>query len=584
MQPGLVLLVSLAIVGACGGPVGPAGSPSRATKGNAMSEAGPSSRPPPFVAPADDVDASMEPGHQGEVSIAVDRNRAERAVAASMDLLDGRLLIMSSDDGGRTWVKSRIPVSEGALYDADPWVGFDSRGRAFLARIPVASGNRPVGIEVAPSDDGGRTWGRTVRISHNFSKDDKVALEVDDHEGSPFRDAIHVAWKWPGGGVLYSRSLDSGVTFSEPRLLASTAVSGLDFAVDAGGGVYLALYDHDRRSIRVYRSVDGGGTFFSSQRIAPVRAGWFSIQPAHCRRQSLTHAAIDIDPAGSLYATWADYEKGVDPAACARTACSLDDPCHTEVYFSLSRDHGGSWSEPIAVSDEGTLNGDRFFSWVAADPANGTVAIAYKDTRAAPTREGTDVFLSRSNDCGLSFERAIRLSSASSFAETADFQYGDYQGVDAASGNVYAAWTDYRPDASGRVGASEIYVGRFHEEASAGWRALRDERSLVLSFTGRNETEVLADVFAYAVSPYDGALTYFTASGLSSTPAPYETMRVATGAPIRVELRVSDLTPAYELHAVVVPFGEGPDSGHPLSSKLRVRLGDLLEGRSIGCR
>lgn len=578
MQVGLAVLLAS---GAC---ARPAGSPSRATRSAGTI----ASRPffPSSVAPANDVDASMEPGHQGEVSVAVDRNRADRVVAASMDLDDGRLLVMSSEDAGRSWVKSRIPFSDGAVFDADPWVRFDSRGRAFLAHIPVASGNRPVGIEVARSDDGGRTWGPSVRISHNLGKDDKVALEADDHEGSPFRDAIHVAWKWPGGGVLYSRSLDSGLTFSEPRLLDSTAGSGLDFAIDAGGGVYLALYDRDRRSIRVYRSVDGGGTFFSSTRVAPVRAGWFSIQPAHCRRQSLTHASIDVDPEGTLYATWTDYEKGVDPEACGRAACSLDDPCHTEVYFSLSRDHGRSWSEPVAVPDEVAPTGDRFFPWVAVDPVDGTVAIAYKDTRTAPTRQGTDVFLSRSTDCGLSFERAIRLSSASSFAGTVDFQYGDYQGVATASGKIYAAWTDYRPDSSGIVESSEIFVGRSFQEAGGGemgWRVLRDEPSVVVSYTGRNETERLGDVFVYTVSPYDGSLTYFTPTGPSSTIAPYETRPVGGSAPIRVELRATDLRPAYELHAVIVPFGEGPDGAGPLSSRLRVWIGDLLEGRSVGC-
>jgi hypothetical protein len=545
---------------------------------------------------ADEVDASGgEPGHQGEVSIAADRNQAGRVVAASMSLEDGRLLVMASDDGGRSFVKSRIPTSAGAIFDADPWVGFDSRGRAFLAHIPVAPGNRPVGIEVARSEDGGHTWGRSVRISSNLGKDDKVALEVDDHERSPFQDAIHVAWKWPGGGVLYSRSLDSGSTFSEPRLIDSTAASGLDFAVDALGGVYLALYDHDRRSIRMYRSVDGGASFLSSLRIAPVRAGWFSDQPSHCRRQSLTHASIDVDRGGTLYATWADYEKGVDPATCTREGCSLDDPCHTDVYFSLSRDHGRSWSEPLAIADEdeqgpNAPGGDRFFPWVAVDPIDGTVSVAYKDTRAAPTRQGTDVFLSRSNDCGLSFERPIRLSSASSFAVTSDFQYGDYQGLDAAAGSIYAAWTDYRPDADGRVQSSEIYVGRsLRNRSDNRWSAFRDERNVVLTYAyaGRSATDTapaaLNDVYVYTLSPYDGSFTYFTTAGPSSLPAPYETRSLGSS-PIEIELPESGLTPAYELHAVVVPFGESPTTASPSSSRLRVWLGDLLEGRSVGCR
>jgi hypothetical protein len=153
----------------------------------------------------DERNASEWAGHQGEVSIAVDPSEPERVVAASMDLEDGRILVMASPDSGLTWHRTRIPVSPGAAYAADPMVDFDSRGRAFLAHIPVAPGNHPVGIEVARSLDGGRTWAPSVRLSHNYDRDDKVALEVDDHESSPYRDVVYVAWKWPRGSVWFSR-------------------------------------------------------------------------------------------------------------------------------------------------------------------------------------------------------------------------------------------------------------------------------------------------------------------------------------------------------------------------------------------
>ncbi len=515
----------------------------------------------PWQVDVDEGNASDWPGHQGEVSIAVDPSRPERVVAASMDLEDGRLLVMASPDSGLTWHRTQIPVSPGAAYDADPMVDFDSRGRAFLAHIPVATGNHPVGIEVARSDDGGRTWAPSVRLSHNYDRDDKVALEVDDHESSPYRDFVYVAWKWPRGSVWFSRSLDSGFTFEEPRAIDSARVTGLDMAVDGSGRLFLALYDHGGASIRVYRSDDSGLSFSQSTRVAPVRAGWYSVQPSHCRRLSLTHASIDVGPSPSgdiVYATWADFANGLDLESCS-DLCSPDTPCRTEVYLSLSRDQGRSWTEPIAIAEGSS---DRFFSWVSADPSDGAVYLAYKDTRAAPTRLGTDVFLKRSNDCGLSFEPGIRLSSASSFATGADFQYGDYQGLDAGSGKAFAAWTDYRP---GRP--SEIYVGRASFASGSGFRASVGVDTVDLSYRFHGAEDVLAELHVFTSSRYDGAHRTLIR----------ETRRIVPGEEVAFAVARQDLEEGSSLHAELAPE-------IPLGSKLTVWVDDLLQGRSVGCR
>lgn len=506
--------------------------------------------------------ASDWPGHQGEVSIAVDPSDPERVVAASMDLEDGRLLLMASADSGLNWHRTQIPVSPGAAYHADPMVDFDSRGRVFLAHIPVATGNHPVGIEVARSLDGGRTWAPSVRLSRNYDRDDKVALEVDDHESSPYRDVVYVAWKWPRGSVWFSRSLDAGVTFEEPRAIDSARVTGLDMTVDASGRLFLALYDHGGASIRVYRSDDSGLNFSQSTRVAPVRAGWYSAQPSHCRRLSLTHASIDFGPSPSgevLYATWADYANGLDLESCS-DLCALDSPCRTEVYFSLSRDQGRTWTEPITFAEEVS---DRFFPWVSADEGDGSVYIAYKDTATAATRLGTDVFLARSNDCGLSFGPSVRLSSASSFATSADFQYGDYQGLDSAAGRAYAAWADYRAG----TGASEIYVGRASIASRSGFRVTVGLDTVDLSYRFLGAESFLAEISVVTTSRYDGARRSLIR----------ETRRIVPGEEVSLGVAREDLETGSRLEAEVA-------SETGLGSKLRVWVDDLFSGASAGCR
>jgi hypothetical protein len=533
-----------------------------------------------------DRNASEFPGHQGEVSIAVDPSAPGRVLAASMDIEDGRLLVMASSDGGESFRRTQIPLSAGAAFHADPMVDFDSRGSAFLAHIPVAAGNHPLGIEVTRTDDLGATLFPPVRLSRSYDRDDKVALEVDDHEESPFRDAVYVAWKWPSGNVFFSRSLDRGLGFEAPRAIDSARVTGLDMATDREGRLYLALYDHGLASIRVHTSWDGGGRFLPSVRVAPVRAGWYSVQPSHCSRQSVTHASIAAGPSGVpgsgdfLYVTWTDYADGQSPSACT-DLCAPESRCRTEVFLSLSRDQGRTWSEPIPLGLDDTGFSDRFFPWIGADRSTGTVHVSYKDTRAASTRLGTDVFASRSTDCGLSFEPPVRLSSASSLAASATFQYGDYQGLDAASGKAYAAWTDYRGSSG-----SEIYVGTVIEPVGAGgpgWVARRHEGRVTLSYRVHIARETLADVYVFETRLHDGARRYLTPSGFTSEEAPFETRQLPPDAEVAIEMRETDLSFAALLQAIIVPFGEGPASAAPLGSRLAVWAEDLLNGRNVGC-
>ncbi len=413
----------------------------------------------PFIA-GPDVDASELAAEQAEVSIAVDRFRPGRVLAASMNLHSGGILAMASSDAGASWTRTELPPGAGSYVDADPMAAFDSRGRAFLAKIPVDTANTSLGIEVLRSDDGGATWGPVHRISENPGRDDKVILAADDEPDSPYRDRVYVGWKFPGGGVYFSRSLDSGATFSPPRQIESAVVSGLDMATAADGTLYLAFHDNPRHSIRVMRSSDGGDSFAPSQPAASVRAGWYVVPRAQCSRPALVHASIGVDRSdspwhGRLYAAWADSNPGVSVNTCP-TDCTAPAICAPSVWEAHSDDGGSTWSAPARVHETGPGPVDRFHQWLRVDPTDGAVYVAYKDTRNDPTaRLGTDVYLSRSADGGASWEPSVRLSSVTSRSGH-PFQYGDYQGVAAAGGNVYAAWADYRDVAN----ASEIYVRR----------------------------------------------------------------------------------------------------------------------------
>ncbi len=403
-----------------------------------------------------DRNASEWPGTQAEVSIAVDPSDPSVVLAAAMSLSDRSILAMSSRDGGATWTRVPVPLGAGSSLDNDPMVAFDTRGAAYLARVPAGPGG--TGIDVVRSPDGGRTWQPAVRIA-GLETNDKVALAVDDDAESPFRDRVYVAWKWPRGGVFFSRSLDSGSTFSIPRLVEQAVVTGLDLAVDGDGAIYLAFHDNPRSSIRVMRSLDGGESFEPAVEAAPVRAGWYLVPPSQCIRPVIVHASVSVDRSpgprrGAVYTAWSDYPVGVDRGQCP-AVCGAPAFCVPDVYLSRSDDGGQTWSPPALVDDEGTGAVDRYHSWIRVDPSTGAVSVAYKDSRNDPQRLGADVYLRRSSDGGASWAPALRLSSVTS-RTTSLIQFGDYQGVAVQGGSAYAAWTDYRQ--SPTVG--EIYVRR----------------------------------------------------------------------------------------------------------------------------
>ena len=103
-----------------------------------------------------------------------------------------------------------------------------------------------------------------------------------------------------------------------------------------------------------------------------------------------------------------------------------------------SRDGGERWESPVRVNDDPLGNGkDQLFTWMAVDPADGSVNIVFLDRRDT---EGTAqrVTVARSTDGGRTFANTTVDQEAFSCAGVGF--YGDYLAVAAHAGRVVAAW------------------------------------------------------------------------------------------------------------------------------------------------
>ena len=118
-------------------------------------------------------------------------------------------------------------------------------------------------------------------------------------------------------------------------------------------------------------------------------------------------------------------------------------------------DHSGAtWSAPVRVNDDATTS-SQFLPYVALDSTTGTVAVGFHDCRndnGVPGPGGTNTipnddaeyYGTFSTDGGATWAPNRRLSGGFSNADAANngMDYGDYVGLDARAGKLYAMWAD----------------------------------------------------------------------------------------------------------------------------------------------
>jgi hypothetical protein len=411
------------------------------------------------------VDVSNECGPQSETFITMFDGKT--IAAGSNEIFRLPMRAYFSDDGGKTWGGSDPPLppakgKNGTDFGSDPTLAWDTRGILFYGYIVVFFGNgngvsiNGTEIAVARSADGGRTWTPTY---FSFSGgenhfNDKPMITTDRSLSSPYRDRIYIAWdaalggSATGGGVLVATSKDSGVSFTIVRADdpqgPGRAIGAVPFT-GPNGELYVAWNDYRANTIAFSRSLTGGATFSPQSVISPKTIAFDIGIPAEFNRGALIYPACDADRSsgpfrGRLYCSWIDAGQ-----------------MGTDVFLAASDDQGATWSAPQPVGDRLDFAVDRFNQWLAVDPVTGDLVVSFYDTRNDTTgqRYGTDVYLARSKNGGVSFAPDIRVSTETSNEHDCDGvfpctainygnQQGDYEGVASYGGVAHPIWTDSR--------------------------------------------------------------------------------------------------------------------------------------------
>ena len=396
-----------------------------------------------------------------EVSIAINPKHPDNIIAASFQTghppkpRAGSYHYVTFD-GGKTWKTVPTPDPKN-LTQGDDVVVFSNEGVAYHAHLSFAGIRlaRPVraenGMIVNVSKDGGNTWSEgTPAINHINTVipfEDKPGIVVDNAPNSRGNGNVYLAWtRFDVYGssnpehrsqIYFTRSTDQGQTFSMPIRISDTGGDCLDSdntvegavpAVGPNGEVYVVWAGP--LGLVFDKSTDGGLTFGKDKVIGDIPGGWdFSVEGLD-RANGMPVTGVDISNGpnkGTLYVNWIDARNG-DP----------------DVFVMSSRNGGETWSAPVRVNDDQLKNGKvQFFTWMAVDPVDGSVNVAFYDRRDGKGTQ-TGLTLARSVDGGRTFVN-YKVDVPPFNANERTF-FGDYLSVSAYGGRVVPAFMHFMND------------------------------------------------------------------------------------------------------------------------------------------
>ncbi|HZZ78556.1 MAG TPA: sialidase family protein, partial [Gemmataceae bacterium] len=391
-----------------------------------------------------------------EVSVAIDPTNPDHIVAVMQQSgtkgAPGSNHSYVSTDAGKSWKTSAL-ANPHQRIQGDDAVTFTADGLAvrtyisFLGIRTVRPNRAANGIWVATSRDG-LTWNDSVAVIDHVNTvhpyEDKPWIKADTNKDSPHKGNIYVTWtqfdeygsKKPEHKthVYVSRSKDQGKTFSVPHRISETpgdcvdsskTVMGAVPAVGPKGEVYAAWAGP--KGLTFVKSSNGGYTFGAEKVLTDTPGAWDFAIKGLFRCNGLPSMGVDLSTGkhrGTIHVNWADLRNG-DP----------------DIFVMSSSDGGETWTKPWRVNDDPVKNGkEQFFTWMAVDPADGSVNIVFFDRRDTEGTQ-TGVTLARSVDGGKTFVNH-KIDQPDFECRKGSF-FGDYIGIDAYRGRVVACYQHF---------------------------------------------------------------------------------------------------------------------------------------------
>ncbi len=386
------------------------------------------------------VNVSATTGNQAESFVNVNPTNTNNLVATS-NTNSTSIFRAYSTDAGATWTRGTVATGVACCDGQAAW---DSFGNLFLVYIN-SSVNQ---INVILSTDGGATF--SAPVTAGTGSVDQPSIAVGN--GSVWVD-------WNQSGSMVARGapvtgLGAWGPFNAQQAIPSATGSFGGIAVGPGpnGGKVIVTYQSPtggQGPATIFANVDadglGAGGFGARITVTSTNVGGFDFIPAQSGRSIDAEAGLVWDATGGpfnnrIYLVYTDE--------------TVNENNDTDIMMRTSTDDGATWTAPVRVNDDATTN-SQFLPYVTLDSTSGTVAVGFHDCRndnGVPGPGGTNMipnddaeyYGTFSTDGGATWAPNRRLSGGFSNAAAAGngIDFGDYVGLDARAGKLYAMWAD----------------------------------------------------------------------------------------------------------------------------------------------
>ena len=386
------------------------------------------------------VNVSATTGNQAESFINVNPTNPNNLVATS-NTNAASIFRAYSTDAGATWTRGTVATGVACCDGQAAW---DTFGNLFLVYINDGVNQ----INVILSTDGGATFSAPVTAGSGSVDQPSIAVG----NGSVWVD-------WNSGGSMVARGapvtgLGAWGPFNAQQTIPSASGSFGGIAVGPGpnGGKVIVTYQSPtggQGPATIFANVDadglGAGGFGARITVSATNVGGFDFIPAQNGRSIDAEAGVVWDATGGpfnnrIYLVYTDE--------------TVNENNDTDILMRTSTDDGATWSAPVRVNDDATTR-SQFLPYVTLDGTTGTVAVGFHDCRndnGVPGPGGTNTipnddaeyYGTFSTDGGATWAPNRRLSGGFSNAAAAanGIDFGDYVGLDARAGKLYAMWAD----------------------------------------------------------------------------------------------------------------------------------------------
>jgi hypothetical protein len=228
------------------------------------------------------------------------------------------------------------------------------------------------------SHDGGQTF-TTKNISNTpTANSEDVQISVEGNN-------VYLVWKdrpFGNDDILFARSTDGGLTFSEPDNIRNDPAGSQDPQISSeGNNVYVVWREFisppNRFDIFISMSTDGGQTFSEADNIGNNPDDAFNPQIS--------------SQGNNVYVVWENDITTSDT---------------TDIFFSFSQDGGQTFSDPFNISNS---TGDSVDPQISSEGNN--VYVVWQDR----TPGNTGILFARSIDGGLTFGEPDNISEDTAF-------------------------------------------------------------------------------------------------------------------------------------------------------------------------